>query len=109
MQTEMNTIGNGIVKFYLISHSNGQDRKIISAKSRYEAVGFYLWEEVLNISGDALDRGEILPIDQMVVFTGEACPHSQTLEEIYADKDDWISPKLIVSLQENITLEKAGE
>lgn len=109
METEMNTMGNGIVKFYLISHSNGQDGKIISAKSRYEAVGFYLWEEMPNISGDTLDRGKILPVDQKVVFTGEAYPLSQTLEEIYAEKDDWISPKMIVSLQENITLEKAGE
>ena len=107
MKTELNTMGNGIVKFYQISHSGGQDSKIISAKSRYEAFGYYLWEEVMNVSGDALDRGEILPVDQKVVFTAEAYPYSQTLEEIYTEKDDWTSPKLVVSLQHNIKLEKA--
>lgn len=98
MKTDLNTMGNGIVRFYRISHNGGQDCKVITASSRYAAIGFYLWEEVLNVCGDALDRVEILPYDHKVDMSTEAYPHSQTLEQIFNEKDDWTSPKFIVSL-----------
>lgn len=85
-------------KFVKISHSNGQDAKVILANNRYQAVGFYLWEEVLTVAAESLDRVEILPADYIV---HPPTADNRTLEQIWQEQDDWLTfPKTIVNLPE---------
>lgn len=81
-----------------ISHSGGKDSKVILANTKYEAVGFYLWEEVTDIAAESLDKVEIMPNDHVVVILDDVMPYIRTLEQIWQENDDWISPKTIVNL-----------
>ena len=79
-------------KFYQVSHNNGRDAKIILASTKYEAIGFYLSEEAIHIEFNSLDKIQILPPNYKVYG------YNKTIEEIWKEKDDWISPKTIVTL-----------
>lgn len=82
-------------KFVKISHNGGKDAKVILANNRYEAVGFYLWEEVLSVVAESLDSVEILSPDFIV---HQLTSDDRTLEQIWQEKDDWSSPQTIVNL-----------
>lgn len=93
-------------KFYLLSHDNGQDAKVVLAQTKYEAIGFYLFEEVEQISSASLDRVNVLPPEQKIEVATDGLLVNKTIEEIWKEKDDWITPKTIATLDaENKLLE----
>lgn len=85
------------MKFYQISHSNEQDIKVILASTRYEAIGFYLFEEVDYIDSTALDKVKTLPPDYSIAVSREGYQINKTVEELWEEKDNWILPKTVLS------------
>lgn len=88
-------------KFYQLSHSNGQDTKVILASTKYEAIGFYLFEEVESVACASLDRVKILPPEHVFTFSYGGFQVNKTVEELWKEKDDWIFPKTVLSLVGN--------
>lgn len=88
-------------KFYQISHDGGQDMKVILATTKYEAIGFYLTEEVEYIGSESLDRVELLPPEHEIEVSCIGFPVNKTIEEIWKEKDDWSSPQTVTSLVYN--------
>lgn len=88
------------MKFYKVSHDGGRDIKVILANTRYEAIGFYLEEEVVDIGSESLDKVDVLPSDHRVEISCVGVPIYQTLEQIHNENDDWIFPRTVVSLIE---------
>lgn len=88
------------MKFHKISHDGGYDIKVILANTKYEAIGFYLMEEVDYVGSESLDRVEVLPNDHEVKVSCIGFPIYKTLEEIHKEKDDWTTPQTITGLVE---------
>lgn len=90
-------------KFYHVSHSVGQDSKIIVADTQYEAAGFYLTEEVTTIPAETLDRVQPLPGDHVVVvstdYPCEGVTVKRTLDELFHELDTFSSPVTVINLQ----------
>jgi hypothetical protein len=87
-----------MLKFYKISHSIGNDIKIIVANTRYEAVGYYLMEEVENIGSESLDQVETLSPDYKIEISHIGFPVYKTLEQLYAETDFGTNIQTIIGL-----------
>jgi hypothetical protein len=85
-----------MLKYHKISHSGGKVIKVILANTKYEAVGFYLMEEVDNIGTESLDKIEILPSNYKVEVSYAGFSVSTTLEEIYFGKEIGTTPQTVV-------------
>ena len=88
-------------KFYQLSHSNGQDTKVIVASTKYEAIGFYLLEEVEHIASASLDKVKTIPPEHKIQVSMNGSSISKTIEEMWKEKDDWITPKTVAVLDDN--------
>lgn len=98
---------NDFRKCYQVSHDGGQDCKIILAKTRYEAAGFYLLEEAVDITATSLDRIEILSPDFKVEIPSAEASTFQTLEQLFQEQDVWTFPHVLISFP--TTINKAIE
>lgn len=57
-------------------------------------------EEVEHIGSEYLDKIEVLSPKYKIKISYAGFPVYKTVEEIYKEKDDWISPKTLISLIE---------
>lgn len=86
-------------KFFKISH-DGYDIKIIIALNKYECIGYYLMEVLQDVScAESIDIEEISP-DHKVEMSCVGFPVYETIEDIYANKEDGTTPNIIVGLIE---------
>ena len=87
-----------MLKFYQISHSVGNDTKVILANTRYEAVGYYLMEEIENIGSESLDQVEVLSPDFKVEVSCIGFPVYKTLKELYQETEFGTRVQTIIGL-----------
>lgn len=85
--------------FYQVSHSEGEDAKIILASTQYEAAGYYLQEEAVTIPSALLDRVKRLSGDHSIHLPDDApWQNKRPLNELFHELNTWQSPVTVAHL-----------
>ena len=87
-------------EFFRVSHDDGLDKKVIVARNKYEALGYYLIEVLKDTEiMDEIDDIELLPPDHSVEVSCIGWPECKSLLEIYKEKECGDIPQVVVSLE----------